>query len=69
MTKHWRYGDGMYPDNLTHAGANDLANRLRLFWAAKGHFPKLTIEKQAAKGTEGEGIFVIRSDMKNGQPV
>lgn len=69
MNQHWRYGDGFYPDNLTHAGANDLANRLRLYWAAKGKFPNITIEQQSAKGTEGEGMYVIRSNMKNGAPV
>lgn len=58
-----------YSDNLSHAGAEGLANTIRLFWAAKGKFPIVTLEKISVASVEGgSGMFCVRSNMTNGAP-
>lgn len=46
-----------------------MANTIRMYWAAKGKFPVVTLEKISVAAVEGgSGLFCVRSDMVNGTP-
>lgn len=64
------YGPRLGADNLTRAGAEALADKLRAYWFRKGKFPNIRIEKQHAPNAGGEtgGMYCVRSDMSGGQP-
>lgn len=65
-----RYGARHQPDNLTRAGAEALADKIRAFWFRKGKFPNVNISKERVRGVEGaaEGLYCVRSDIFNGAP-
>lgn len=72
MNQHFR--SRPQTDHLTLGGATNLANVIRLYWAAKGKFPNLTLEKVQVKGVGrreglGDGIYCIKSDMLGGWPI
>ena len=51
---------------VTEAGAQEIANRIRRYWAVRGKRIDIWVEPMAA--TKSQTIFVVRSDMVNGSP-
>jgi len=59
------------PDHLTLSGANELARRIRGYWAAKGKTVNTAVEAFRIRGSGGniaENMYCVRSDMVNGTP-
>lgn len=53
-------------DNLTEEGANELARRVRAFWAERG----FVVETQVHRvGNRQSRAYAVTSDMRNGLPV
>lgn len=53
-------------DYFSYAGATTLKRKIEDFWAKRGHWPKVRIEKQYF-GDEGDGlrsVFVVRSNIE-----
>jgi len=45
-----------------------LAERVRAYWATRGFFPRVWIEKANSSG-EGMLSWIVRSDMRDGKPL
>lgn len=50
-------------DPMTEKGANEIAARIRAYWAARGHVVK-AVAVQIGKGDN----WAVRSDLVNGMP-
>jgi hypothetical protein len=56
---------------MTFAGATELADKIRQFWAEKGHIVRAWIEVQQAKHDDlkkERTLYVVRSNLFNGLP-
>lgn len=58
-------------DYLTYSGANELAKRIRLYWAERGKTVSTYVEVHRlpnAGGNLGGDLYCVRSNMVNGSP-
>lgn len=58
-------------DGFTRGGAEKLANKIRTFWAKRGHDVRVWVEEVAVPYTTTMRLasyFVVRSDLVNGKP-
>ena len=55
-----------FSDSLTYTGANKLAEQIRDYWRNRGFSVEVIVEEASLGGQMR--VFVIRSDMVNGQP-
>lgn len=55
-----------YSDSLNYSGANKLADQIREYWRVRGYLVEVTVEATSLGGEMR--VFVVRSDMINGQP-
>lgn len=53
------------------AGAEILADRIRAYWAKRGHRPRVVVTRRHAgsRGFANDQHFDVRSDMQNGRPL
>lgn len=56
------------PDYCEAAGASQLAQRLRRFWAERGHLVCVEIKPTHTTHGSGRMIYCVRSDLINGLP-
>jgi hypothetical protein len=52
---------------LAIAGAHELADTIRTYWAERGHIVRAWVETQACEEHQ-RPIFTVRSDLFNGLP-
>ena len=58
-------------DHMTLSGANELARRIREYWAAKGKTVNTAVEAFRIRGSGGNitgDLYCVRSNMVNGTP-
>lgn len=55
-----------FSDSLTYTGANKQAEEIRQYWRNRGFSVEVIVEEASLGGQMR--VFVIRSDMVNGQP-
>jgi hypothetical protein len=55
----------MLLDTLNRTGAEELGERIKAYWAARGYVVRIDIATEALFGNL---VWVVRSDMVNGFP-
>jgi hypothetical protein len=57
-------------DFLTAAGAHELANTIREFWAEKGHVVRVSVTQEGGhlQGRQDKVLSIVRSNLLNGLP-
>lgn len=55
-------------DYFTKKGAEELAYRIKYFWAMKGQKIETEVSKNSGKNIHGENTYSVRSNLINGLP-